>query len=144
MDEKEKKESIPKAFQVARIIRTKPQYLQCLTDKFINHRLTEWSKVGSQWGGGGFKKTYEITNVQKSMFTFHMFLRKPQISSNSLQRISVSLTWVVSPYQELVRRENSSRLWYIYIQHIHWNTSPHTPSDTKIYTSQVHLIPSVW
>lgn len=86
-------------------------------------------------GGGGFKKPYEITNVQKFMFTFHMLLRKPQISSNSLQRISVSLTWVVSPYQELVKRENSSRLWYIYIQHIHWNTSPHPFRHQNIHFS---------
>lgn len=82
--------------------------------------------------GGWMLKTepYEITNVQKSIFLFHMFLRRPQItSSNFLRRIYVPLS-SVSLNQELAKRDNSSRLQYTYTQHIHWNTNRH-PSDTK-------------
>lgn len=82
--------------------------------------------------GGWMLKTepYEITNVQKSIFLFRMFLRRPQItSSNFLQRIYVPLS-SVSLNEELAKRDNSSRLRYTYIQYIHWNTNRH-PSDTK-------------
>ena len=71
----------PNAFQVARITQPKTQYFQHLAHKSINHRQTEWSKLGCQWKKKKkklllfFKKVepYEITNVQISIFMFLVF-----------------------------------------------------------------------